>query len=160
LEEVRTRQEHHNPEPRRLRHRRRAWSSIKVSLPGDLDGKVLLANLSQSIVPDTNFSNLCRIVLMNGMLFGGGQNKTGASQSRAKKVEAPPSSMELDWAALAACILISLHYQLDIHVFCKGLLQRTDASSLVEHGARLRETGCVGPLKQAFAENMDIQLIV
>ncbi|KAJ6186373.1 hypothetical protein N7519_007674 [Penicillium mononematosum] len=34
--------------------------------------------------------------MMNGMLFGGGQNKTGASQSRAKKVEAPPSSMELD----------------------------------------------------------------
>ncbi|KAI2736100.1 hypothetical protein DTO013E5_7608 [Penicillium roqueforti] len=38
--------------------------------------------------------------MMSGMLFGGGQNKTGgrgASQSRAvKKVEAPPSSMELD----------------------------------------------------------------
>ncbi|KAG0160434.1 hypothetical protein PDIDSM_7963 [Penicillium digitatum] len=38
--------------------------------------------------------------MMSGMLFGGGQNKTGgrgASQSRTvKKVEAPPSSMELD----------------------------------------------------------------
>lgn len=33
-----------------------------VSLPGNLDGEVLLANLSQSIVPDTNFSNLCCIV--------------------------------------------------------------------------------------------------
>lgn len=31
-------------------------------MPGDLDGEVLLANLSQSIVPDTNFSNLCRIM--------------------------------------------------------------------------------------------------
>ena len=34
----------------------------RVALPGDLDGEVLLANLSQSIVPDTSFSNLCRIV--------------------------------------------------------------------------------------------------
>ncbi|CAI7629221.1 unnamed protein product [Penicillium glandicola] len=38
--------------------------------------------------------------MMSGMLFGGGQNKTGgrgALQSRAtKKVEAPPSNMELD----------------------------------------------------------------
>jgi hypothetical protein len=41
---------------------------------------------------------------------------------------------------------------------CSDLLQTTYTA--VEHGARLRETGCVGPLKQAFAENMDIQLIV
>lgn len=37
--------------------------------------------------------------MMSGMLFGGGQGKAGgrgASQRAAKKVEAPPSSMELD----------------------------------------------------------------
>ncbi|KAJ5545372.1 hypothetical protein N7535_006239 [Penicillium sp. DV-2018c] len=35
--------------------------------------------------------------MMSGMLFGGGQNKTGGrSQTPVKKVEAPPSSMELD----------------------------------------------------------------
>ncbi|KAJ5779011.1 hypothetical protein N7457_006731 [Penicillium paradoxum] len=37
--------------------------------------------------------------MMSGMLFGGGQGKAGgraASQRTAKKVEAPPSSMELD----------------------------------------------------------------
>jgi hypothetical protein len=37
--------------------------------------------------------------MMSGMLFGGGQNKAGgrgASQKPVKKVEAPPSSMELD----------------------------------------------------------------
>lgn len=33
-----------------------------VSLAGNLDGEVLLANLSQSIVPNTNFSNLYCIV--------------------------------------------------------------------------------------------------
>lgn len=36
--------------------------------------------------------------MMSGMLFGGGQNKSGGNGASrtAKKVEAPPSSMELD----------------------------------------------------------------
>lgn len=34
--------------------------------------------------------------MMSGMLFGGGQGNAGRQQSRAKKVEAPPASMELD----------------------------------------------------------------
>jgi hypothetical protein len=33
-----------------------------VSLPGNLNGEVLLANLSQSIIPYANVFNLCRIV--------------------------------------------------------------------------------------------------